>query len=100
MPLAQCKPFPILQHIRQVKQLGYQLLHIAGGHMADHPPRGGQAVKAPVRQVKVPVLELDELPGEGGHPHQQVQHNAGVAVVGGVVVGAQHPGQPRTLLLQ
>jgi len=57
-------------------------------------------VEAPVRQVEVPVLELDELPGEGGHPHQQVQHDARVAVVGGVVVGSQDPRQARPLLLQ
>ncbi len=57
LPLAQSEALPVLQHLRQVEELRDELLHVAGGHVAHHAPRGGEAVEAPVSQVKVPVLE-------------------------------------------
>jgi hypothetical protein len=57
LSLAQSESLPVLQHLRQVEELRYELLHVAGGHVAHHAPGGGEAVEAPVSQVKVPVLE-------------------------------------------
>ncbi len=57
LPLAQSEALPVLQHLRQVEELRDELLHVAGGHVAHHTPGGGEAVEAPVSQVKVPVLE-------------------------------------------
>jgi hypothetical protein len=57
LSLAQSEALPVLQHLWQVEELRYELLHVAGGHVAHHAPGGGEAVEAPVSQVKVPVLE-------------------------------------------
>ena len=95
LPPPKAEPLLVDEELRQVEQLGDQLLHITGGHLARYQPGGGQLVERPVRQVKVPILELDELLCEGRQPDQDVQVDAGVAVMDGVVVGTHQPSQPR-----
>ena len=49
-------------------------------------------MERPVRQVRIPILEVDELPCEGRQPDQ--------AVMGGVVVGTHQSSQHRLVSRQ
>ena len=75
-----CKTMALLveveEHLRQVEELGNELLDVGGVALAV-PPRGGHGVEGAVGVVELAVLQVEEVGGEGLEAHEPVEREGG-----------------------